>query len=171
MILHESGSSARHCTYVTYSSSICRCSESGKKRKTGREKFFNIRYVQSNKIFREKGKILQHLMSLKSKCKSVKYFLGPAALVLFVQVLKTFAIYMTSLQQKNNFIRGNESAHRKDLEGSKSTCERPGKKKSLCVFGVFLVELGILPLFTCTDRFGKGRRKQLSVTSKTFGNS
>lgn len=46
------------------------------------------------------------------------------------------------------------------------------EEKKVCVcFGFFLVELGILPLFTCTDRFGKGKRKQLSVTSKTFGNS
>lgn len=56
-------------------------------------------------------------------------------------------------------------------KGPKVPMRSLGKKKSLCVFGVFLVELGILPLFTCTDRFGKGRRKQLSVTSKTFGNS
>lgn len=32
----------------------------------------------------QKGKILEYLMSLKSKCKNIKYFLGPAALLLFV---------------------------------------------------------------------------------------
>jgi len=41
---------------LTYFSSICRCSESGKKRKTGREKFFNVWYVQSSNIFRKKRK-------------------------------------------------------------------------------------------------------------------